>query len=255
MFTGALTHYEDSTTGTYTHLLDFTGATTSFADPALTGTWSDPYSNLSLSVGGVTPSALTLNVNYGPVPCTVVQPAVSISPANPTAYSGTNVNQTLSITNNDTGGCSAITLVPSSSLPLGWLTTFNPTTLTLSPGQTGSLTMTKSVPAGLTPGTYAVNATLADAGTHSATAAANVTVTEPPQPIQVTTSVTPTSVKAKDTVAIVATVTKVAGGAAAGASVTFTVNRPGGTVTQTVVANASASRPGATKHSRKASTT
>jgi M6 family metalloprotease-like protein len=236
VFTGGLTHYQDSTTGTHTHLVDFTPSTTGFSDSALTGTWVDPYTNLSLSVSGATSSALSLNVSYGALPCTVVQPTVTISPSNPTVPWGTTVSQTVSVKNNDAAGCTASTFVLTSALPAGWSTSFSPASLTISPGQTATATMTKTVPTGIT-GTFAVDATASDAN-HSAAGTANVTVTAPPPPITVTVSATPAVVKARGTVTINATVTN-SSGPVSGASVTFTVNRPNGPVSQTTTTNSS----------------
>jgi len=99
--------------------------------------------------------------------------------------------------------------------------------------------MTKSVPAGLTPGTYAVNATATDVN-HSATGVANCTVTTPPQPINMTLTVNPTTVSARSTVTIQSVVTKEVGGApVAGATVVFKVARGTSTTTKSVVTNAS----------------
>ena len=58
LFSGALIHYQDSTTGNKSHLLDFTPGTTRSRDAALPAgqTWTDPYSNVSVTVNSVTPA-------------------------------------------------------------------------------------------------------------------------------------------------------------------------------------------------------
>jgi len=205
---------------------------------ALTGTWVDPYSNVSLSILGKSPSALSIDVNYGPLPCNRVNPTLTLSPPNPSAQSGTNVVYTLSLTNNDTAGCTSSTFNLASTLPAGFVTAFGAAALTVSPGQTLSTTMTKSVPAGFTPGTYAINAAATDTN-HSASAGANVTVTAPPEPITVSLVASPTTVAVRSNVTLTATVAK-SSGPVSGASVTFTVIRPGGgTSTATATTNAS----------------
>jgi hypothetical protein len=237
VYTGGLTHYQDSTTGTHTHLIDFTKSTSAYTDPALVGTWVDPYTNVSLSVSGGGTSALSLNVNYGALPCTIVQPTVTMSPANPSANSGTAVSQTVSVKNNDAAGCSASTFTLSSTQPLLWSTSFSPTTLTISPGLTLTATMTKNIPAGFTVGTYTVDGVASDAN-HSASGTASVTVTAPLLPIQVTVTATPSVVKTRDTVTIQAKVTN-SNGPVSGASVTFNLSRPNGPITQTATTNSS----------------
>src|SRR5262249_38504055 len=91
-FGGALVHYEDPTTGAYTRLLNFTpdGSWDTWWYPALVPgkTWTDPYSNLSITVQSATANALTVNVNYGSTPCTHASPTVSLSPPNPSTQAG-----------------------------------------------------------------------------------------------------------------------------------------------------------------------
>ncbi len=240
VFTGGLVHYEDSTTGTHTHLLDFTPASTSnFADPSLTGNWSDPYSNVSISVTGASASGLSVNVAYGPVPCVRSQPTVTLSPPNPSVYSGSNAAYTATITNNDSTGCPASTFDLGSTLP-AWTTSFSANSLTLNPTQSGNLTMTKSVPAAFTPGTYPVDATASNANHSTATGSANCTVTTPPEPIAVSQlTALPGSVSARATVTIQATITKNGGVPVSGATVTFNMARPGGTTISTATTNSS----------------
>src|SRR5262249_16605457 len=78
VYSGALIHFEDPITGIYSHLLDFTPATDAFNDGVLAPgqTWVDPYSNLSISIGSATPSALDVTVSYGVTPCTTANPSV-----------------------------------------------------------------------------------------------------------------------------------------------------------------------------------
>lgn len=233
-FSGALIHFEDSTTGTHTHLLDYTPETSSWTDPALAATksWTDPYSNVTIAVQTATASALMVNVTFGAVPCVAANPTVSISPSNPSAQAGNNVNYTVSVTNNDSSGCSGSTFNLNSTLPNLWASSFASGALTLNPGQNGSTTMTKTVPAGTPTGTYAVNA-LATRGSNTGTGNANCTVVVPPS---VVVSVPSSTYAARSTVPMTAVVTS-GGNAAAGASVKFTlVKANGSTATKTVTA-------------------
>jgi hypothetical protein len=176
VYTGALVHMQDSTTGTHTHLLDYTPATTSFSDAALTGTWTDPYTNLGLAVTGATSSSLSVNVDYRALTCdTRSQPTVVVTPSNPSVMAGASYTFSVGITNRDPLGCGSSTFTLSSSLPSGWATTFSVPSVTLAPGQSLSLTMKKTVPVAFTPGTYALNAVAADAN-HNSTGTENITV-------------------------------------------------------------------------------
>lgn len=172
---GALVHMEDSTTGTHTHLVDFTTGTSSFSDSALTGAWTDPYTNLNLAVTGANASGLSVDVGYRALTCDLrVQPTVTISPANPSVMAGSSYSFSVSVTNHDHLGCGSSTFALSSTAP-DWTTSFSSSSLTLTPGQTLSVTMTKFVPVGYTPGTYALNALATDAN-HSGVGSNNITV-------------------------------------------------------------------------------
>jgi alpha-galactosidase-like protein len=231
-FSGALIHYEDSLTGWHTQLLDFTPVSTpnSFTDPALLPgqTWTDPYSNVSITVQSATASALTVSVNYTAAPCTHANPTVRVSPLNPSTSPGKSVGYNISITNNDSAGCSAVTFGLASSQPSGWPTSFSTPSLTLSPGQTGTVTMTKNVPAGILAGIYAVDTSAAD-GTNTASGLANVTVTTPPA-LAVSVATDSPTYGVRQTVSVTATVLYGATPAAA-AKVSFTLTQPGGSQT------------------------
>jgi hypothetical protein len=235
VYSGALIHYLDSNTGTYTDLLDFTPQTSSFNDPALPAgkTWTDSYTNVAISVTGATSSALTVDVSYESVPHTTAGPGVSISPSNSSAQAGDSVDYTLSVMNNDSAGCSSRTFDVSSTQPSGWLTSFSQASLTLSPSQTASVTMTKSVPDGTAPGTYPVDAHAAD-GADSGSGSANCTVTAPPPPLTVSLSVPGSTYTVRSTVPITATV--LAGGdLTSGARVTLTLTKAGGKQTSKIL--------------------
>jgi M6 family metalloprotease-like protein len=225
VFTGGLIHYEDSLTGSYTQLLDFTPTTDTFADPALTGSWKDPYSDVSVSVSGAGSSALSLNVNYGAMACSRVAPKVTMSPSNVSAMAGANAVFTVSITNNDTSGCASSTFGLAATTPSGWLAVFSPASVSVAPGATGSVTLTETVVAGMLPGTYATTVTASDSS-HTATASGNVSVTAPPTSLYVTTTATPNAVSVKSTVNIRAVVSN-QNGPLAGATVTISVKRNG----------------------------
>jgi M6 family metalloprotease-like protein len=177
IFTGATVHYVDSSTGSYTDLLDFTPGTSSFADPALAAgrTWVDPYTNVSLTIDAASPSALNVTVNYGPVPCIPANPSVTLSPSNPSAAPGATANYTLTVTNYDTAGCTAGTFSLSANVPAGWSATLAAPSLTISPGASVSTTLGVTPPDGTPTGSYPVGAS-ASKGDYTGSASASLTV-------------------------------------------------------------------------------
>ncbi len=240
VFSGALIHYESPVTASIgvrgTYLLGFTIPDTYGDFPALLPgqTWTDPYSDVSLSVVSATPTSLTLNVSYsGSVPCSHANPSVSISPLNPSTYPGTGASYSVSIINNDSAGCSAGTYTPSSAQPAGFTSTFSASSISLSPGQSGSLTMTQTPPAGTSSGTYPISAS-ASSSSYVGTATANLTVASAPS-LSATVSVPAASYTRKSTVPVTATVLN-GGSPVSRASVTFRLTTPDGTqVTQSAI--------------------
>jgi M6 family metalloprotease-like protein len=223
----ALIHYEDSTTGAHTQLLDFTPGTAGMYDAGLIpgSTWVDPYTNVSITVQSATASALTVNVNYGTTPCTHATPTVGAAPANPSVYAASSANYTVSVTNNDSSGCTGSTFGLTSSQPSGWAASFSATSVTLNPGQTGTVAMTQTAPAGTTPATYPVGATAVN-GTMTGTGNANCTIMAAPA-FSVGISVPSSSYSARQTVSTTAAVQN-NGAGVANASVTFTLTRSNG---------------------------
>jgi M6 family metalloprotease-like protein len=180
LFTGALIHYEDSSTGGKSHLLDFTPATTSFTDAALPvgQTWTDPYSNVSVTVASVTPAAMTVQVNYGAVPCVTAAPTVTASPTGASTEYGSTARFNVSVKNNDSSSCSSKTFALGATGPSDWSKTLGTSSFTLAPGQNSTTTLDFRVPAPYALGTYQVAAS-ASSTSGNASAVQNVTVIEP----------------------------------------------------------------------------
>ena len=186
---GAIVHYQDaSTPSNKTHLIDFTPnsqavASEDWKDPALVGSWSDPYSNLSISVGAPAGGLLPVTVSYGVAPCTTANPVVTLAPASATTNEGTPVNYTVTVQNNDSSSCAERSFSLASALsPASGLVTmsFSPQTLTIAAGAGNTSTLTVSPGAGSV-GSYTVTAT-ASSGASSGSNSAGLSVTAPPPP-------------------------------------------------------------------------
>jgi len=232
VFSGAVIHYEDSlTTSAHSDLLDFTPTSAyGFYDPALAAgqTWSDPYSNLSISVQSATASGLTVSVAYsGTVSCTHANPSASMSPTNPTVSAGSSVNYTVSVKNNDAPSCPASMFSLVSTQPSGWVGSSSVASLTISPGQSASATLTETVATTAAPGTYAISSSAIN-GAYTGSATANTTVVSLTSTLTDSTSVSASIYSAPQKVAVTAIVTS-GGAPAVGAKVTFTVTKAGGT--------------------------
>ena len=225
----------------HTYLVDFSSSDSYWLSPDLNPgqTWSDAYTNVSLSVASANSTGLTLNVNYGSTPCTASNPTVAPSPLDPSIYPGNSATYNVSVTNNDSSGCAASTFNLASTQPSGWSSSFSSNSVTLNPGQSTTVAMYKDGPSGTAPGTYAVNANVSN-NSHAGSGTANVTVMTPPS-FMVTASLPGSSFAARSIVPITAVVSN-GGTPTSGASVTFTLTTPSGnTTTQTATTGSTGS--------------
>jgi hypothetical protein len=185
---GVLFHLGTDGNGNTGELLDMTPAAPT------SGFWYDP----SLAIGqsyqdstaGVTfmPTSVDstraivqITVNNGSV-CTPANPSVSISPSQgQSVASGTAVNFTVTVTNNDSSGCSSATFNLGSTVPSGWAGVWNAAGLSLSPGKSAAATLTATSPAGAADGSYGVSVGAANASTtsYSGSAAATYVISTP----------------------------------------------------------------------------
>ena len=188
VFGGAVVHYQDPSTGTYTHLLDFTPETSSWTDPALLpgSTWTDPYTNVRLTVDAATAAGVTVSVQYTPVPCVRAPPTVEFDTWYDYASPGGQVESGVTVTNHDTVGCAMSTFDLATSLPAGWPTSNLPASITLEPGKQRFFYFGKQVPEATPYATYTVDLTVTR-GTESVTVDDTLDVIAPctTQPIQV----------------------------------------------------------------------
>ncbi|MCW5981598.1 MAG: hypothetical protein KIT09_26170 [Bryobacteraceae bacterium] len=236
-WSGALIHYRDASTGINSDLVDFT-ATDTFGDPALAAgqTWKDPYSNVSLRVDSIVNDTVNLTVTYGASPCAPATPGVTISPLNPSVPAGTAVSYTVTVKNKDSLNCAAAAYDFRSTLPGAWSEgSFSPASLTIKPGGSATVKLTKTPPAAAAPGTYGINVAARHISSGlTASATASCTVTAAPPAMTVSVAAPLENYKLNVNVPITATVKK-GSAAVAAATVQFALVRPNGqTVTKTL---------------------
>lgn len=241
-FGGALIHYESPTTGKHTNVMDFTASDVgSWYNTVLAAgqTWTDPYSNVSISVQSATANGLTLSVNYGSggTSCVSASPTVNVAPLNPSIYPGQTASYSVSVTNNDSSGCASSTVNLASSEPSGWSTNLSTSVVSLAPGQSASIGLGKGAPTGTPAGTYAVNLTASTSSANTVDTA-NATVVAAPA-LSASLTIAGAAFSRPGTVPVSAAVLN-GGVPASGASVTFTIIAPNGTTsTQSATTNSS----------------
>ena len=193
--TGVLFHLGTDGDGSSGDLLDMTPAT-----PTLTGwgdmslivgkTYQDSTAGLSFTPTAVDSTGATVQVTVnGTSACTPANPTLSVSQSQ-SVVSGTAVNFTVTVTDNDSSSCAPATFNLGSSVPAGWAALWSAGGLVLSPGKSGSATLTVTSPVGTADGSYniSVSAINASSGSYSGSAAATYVISTAPLNVSLATN-------------------------------------------------------------------
>jgi hypothetical protein len=235
--TGVLFHLGTDGNGNSSDLLDMTPATstlTGWLDMSLAAgqSFQDSTTGVTFTPTAVSSTGATVQVTMnGSSSCAASNPSVSVSPSQSQyVTSGTAVSFTVSVRDNDSSSCAPATFNLGDALPSGWVGVWSATALSLSPGKSGSATLTATSPVGTVDGSYnvGVSATNNLASSYSGSAAAIYVISTAPLSISLTTN--QSSYLPGQTVAI--SVSLLSGTLPnAGASVTVTVMAPSGRAT------------------------
>ena len=235
--TGVLFHLGTDGDGNSSNLLDMTPATrtvTGWLDMSLAvgQSYQDSAAGVSFTTTAVDSTGATVQIamNNGPV-CTLANPSIGVSPSqSQSVTSGTAVSFALTVTDNDSSSCPPATFNLAGILPGGWSGTLSTTTLSLSPGKSGSAALMVTSPAGTADGSYNIVASATNASAASFAASATAAYVINTAPLTITLTTNQSSYLPGQTVGIV---TSMMYGTTpdVGASVTVTVINPKGRTT------------------------
>ena len=232
--TGVLFHLGTDGNASSSLLLDMTPATPTsnwYYDLSLPvgQSYADPTTGVTFTPTAVSSTSATVQITFGG--CIPANPSVSVSPSQSQyVSSGTPVNFTVTVTDNDSSACAPATFNLGDALLSGWTGMWSATALSLSPGKSGSATLTVTSPVGTADGSYnvAVSAINAAAGTYNASATAAYVINT--APLTVTLSTNQSSYLPGQTVGIYVTILY-GTSPDVGASVSVTVTNPNGKTT------------------------
>ena len=185
--TGVVFHLGDEGTGlnagNSSYLLDMTPDShgdrfLDLDDSALVAgqVYSDSVAGISLATLTAAATGALVSVAFSAPDCVQASPLVALSPSESQWLApGTAVVLTLTVTNNDNAGCAASTFNLSSAVPSGWSKSLASISLGLSPGASGSTTLTVTSPQSAADGYYPVTATATNAAATAFTASATAT--------------------------------------------------------------------------------
>ena len=127
-------------------------------------------------------TSVVVRVTLGTTPppsCVRASPTVTINPASQSISSAQVVSYGVSVRNNDSAQCDAATFGLSRVVSSGWMSSLAPGALTVSPGATGSTTLTLTPPINLTNGTYGFSVTAAEAAHTNVVASGSLVMNAP----------------------------------------------------------------------------
>lgn len=235
--TGILFHLGTDGDGGSSQLLDMTPGTqpdSSWFDSALAlgQSYSDTAAGVTFAPTSVTTTAATVQITMSTGPtCTPANPTVTLSPAQSAGVvSGTAVNFTVTVTDRDSSSCPATVFNLGSVVPSGWGANWSAAGVSLTPGKSGSATLTVTSLSGTADGSYTVSASAinASAGSYNGTATASYVINTAPLTVSLATN--QSSYMPGQTVGI--SVSLMYGTLPdAGAGVTVTVTSPSGRAT------------------------
>ena len=232
--TGVLFHLGTDGNGNSSELLDMTPATptsSGWFDMSLGvgQSFSDSNAGVTFTPTAVDSAGAMVQITFGS--CIPANPSVSVSPSqSQNVTSGTPVNFTVTVTDKDTSSCAPVTFNLANGLPSGWTGVWSATALSLSPGKSGSATLTLASPVGTPDGSYTIGISATNASAISYSGSASVTYVINTAPLTVSLSTNQSSYLPGQTVGV--TVTMLYGTQPdAGASVTVAITNPNGKTT------------------------
>ena len=233
LLNGVLFHFASPSSGNSSDLLNMTPGG-SWNSPALDvgKSYTDSTIGVTFTPVSVSNTGASIQVTFSAAACTSANPTVSLSPLQSQSVSaGTPVNFTVTVKDNDSSACAPSTFSLGNSLLSGWTGVWNTSLLTLSPGTSGSATLTVTSPSGTASGLYNVGVSAANTAAMSYAASASATyavASSAPLTVSVTTN---QSTYAPGQMVSISVSVLSGTSAAAGVSLGVTVSAPNGRAT------------------------
>jgi hypothetical protein len=228
---GVVVHLNAEYSAAEDYLLDMTPETTSWSDAALVvgRSYNDPNVSVTITPLSVDSTGAAINVSFGPQPCVRANPSMVLSPSTSQWVSaGSTVTCTVSVSNNDSGGCTASSFNLQANVPSGWSAVFANPSSSLSPGASTTTTLQITSPASATDGFYTVGVSASNSSDAAYSVSSSTTCV-----IATSLGVAVSSDRSSYTrtqTAIARAIVTSGGSPVSGASVTFTMTKSNGSV-------------------------
>jgi hypothetical protein len=226
--TGIVVHTGAEGDGQDIYLLDMTPGTNSFFDSALTvgQSFTDSTAGVTITTVSADNTGAWVQVTVNAQPCTHSNPNVSISPGQTQwLKSGTAFTYTITVSNTESGGCPTSNFNLQGSIPAGWSASYSASSLSIAPGASSTASLYVTSPVGTLDGTYGVGTNAAN-GSYNGNANAAYTIVSS---LGVNAASGASTYSRTQKASVTATV-RAGGSVLPGATVTFTMTKPNGTV-------------------------
>ncbi len=215
------------------YILDMTPETSSFNDAALSvgRSYNDPNISVTITPLSVGDTGASVSISFGPQPCVRANPSMSLSPSvSQWVAAGSTTTYQVSLTNNDSGGCTASNFNLQANVPSGWTAVFASPSLNIGLSGNAATTLTVTSPSSAMDGFYdlAVTAANGSDSSYSATIPATCSVVSS---LAVAASSNQPSYTRTQTATVTATVNAL-GLPVSGAAVNFAMTKSNGGVVQ-----------------------
>jgi len=138
--------------------------------------YTDSTAGITISATAVSSVGATVQVTFAGATCAPANPTVSISPLQSQyVASGTPVIFTVTVKDNDSSACSSSSFDLNSTAPAGWSGIWNNSMVNLTPGGSGSATLSVTSPTGTANGSYTVGVSATNAAANSYAGSASAT--------------------------------------------------------------------------------
>lgn len=131
---------------------------TDWLDPALPvgAEFQDPESGVTLRAEWADGNSAGVRVSFAGEACLPIAPLITLQAGDHVGTAGTELSYTVEIANRDPAACGSSTFQFADSVPAGWSGELSPQSMTLAPGDLGTLSLAVTSATAATPGDYPI---------------------------------------------------------------------------------------------------
>lgn len=160
LLNGVILHTGSESSANSSYLWDLDQATTTNDFILSVGqSYFDADAGVTMTLLSMDSTGASVSVTFAPQPCVQANPSVALSPSGTEwVMPGSTVNYTVTVTNNDSSGCSASSFNLSAGVPAGFTASLGSSSLSASPGASVSMSLQVTSSPTVAEGLYTITA-------------------------------------------------------------------------------------------------